>query len=134
LPGQDVKYKGSDCSVTLKNKSIRAGLKGQPAVLEGELSSKVCGINDNASCSLSCFVPWQIDTEESTWTLVDGCVLTIVLWKTNNMEWWSRVITTDPEINTRKIQPENSKVGGRANAPAEQTACLCLAWHTSADT
>ena len=34
----------------------------------------------------------------------------VTLSKTNTMQWWPRVLPGDLEINTRKVEPENSKL------------------------
>lgn len=79
--------------VVIKKKQIKAALKGstEPPYLEGELSHAV-------------------KEEDSTW-LIDNGELQIHLEKVNKMEWWKNVVTHHPEIDTAKIQPENSKLG-----------------------
>jgi hypothetical protein len=46
---------------------------------------------------------------ESVWYL-EGNSLVIELEKVNNMEWWSRVIVGDAEIDPTKCEPETSRL------------------------
>lgn len=86
-----VKVKGRDLVVNIGKADISAGLRNQAAILHGQLAH-------------------HIKPDESTWTLDEGRTLIICLEKVNQMEWWSQVVTTDPQINTRKVEPENSKL------------------------
>ena len=77
--------------VEIKNKRLKVGIKGQPPIVDGELHKKII-------------------VDDSFWTLEDGKEVCLQLQKDNKMEWWKCVIVGDPEINTQKVQPENSKL------------------------
>ncbi|CAO3673814.1 unnamed protein product [Umbelopsis ramanniana] len=83
---------GKELDVVIGRKQIKIGVKGQPPILEGEL-------------------PQTVKVEDSTWTIEDQKEVLVHLEKVNQMTWWEHVVTSAPKINTKSIQPENSKLG-----------------------
>lgn len=75
--------RGRDCNVVIENKKLVAGLKGQPAVLEGVLDGEVV-------------------VDECYWNC-DGSAIEVTLQKKDRMSWWKTTVEGEPELNTRKV-------------------------------
>jgi hypothetical protein len=92
IPTQlDFPIKSRDVNVDFQTKHLKVGIKGKELIINGVLYNK-------------------IKVEDCFWTLEDRKIISIHLEKQNKMEWWSRIVDGEPEINTKKVQPENSKL------------------------
>ncbi|POM79867.1 Nuclear migration protein nudC [Phytophthora palmivora] len=83
--------KSRQVDVEIRAGKLRVGLRGGETFVDGPLYKKV-------------------KVDDSFWTLEDSNRICIYLQKDNQMEWWKTIIQGDAEIDTQKVQPENSKL------------------------
>ncbi|KAI0982315.1 hypothetical protein GJ496_010426 [Pomphorhynchus laevis] len=90
----------------LKSKDVKVDISKKR--LKVQLNNVAAKSDENLIIDGDLYAPVKI--EESFWTIEDGRYINIHMEKVNKMEWWNRLISTDPEINTQKIVPDNSKL------------------------
>lgn len=76
--------------VVIKKDHIKVGVKGQPPIIDGDLSD-------------------AIKVDDCMWA-IESNVVEMTLQKQDGMHWWNCVVKGDPIINTHKVEPENSKL------------------------
>jgi hypothetical protein len=83
-----------DLDISLTKTHLKVAIKGQNPIIDADFHK-------------------QIRVDDSTWTLETvkaGKEVAVHLDKANGMEWWSCVVKGAPELDTSKIQPENSQL------------------------
>lgn len=52
----------------------------------------------------------QVKPDDCFWTVEDKCTVVLSLSKAVGQNWWTHCVAGDPVINTRKVEPENSRL------------------------
>lgn len=85
-----IRIKSRDCKIEILKKHLKV-IIGNKTIIDDHLQH-------------------EVKVDECSWTLEDGKLILIHFEKINKMEWWSKLVNSDLEINTKKVNPENSKL------------------------
>ncbi|XP_009144038.1 protein BOBBER 2 [Brassica rapa] len=83
--------KSRSVTCEIKKNRLKVGLKGQDPIVDGEFF--------NAVKPDDCF-----------WNIEDQKVVSVLLTKQDQMQWWKYCVKGEPEIDTQKVEPESSKL------------------------
>ena len=83
--------KAKTLDIDIRKDRLKVGIKGQPPIIDDELHEPV-------------------KTDDCFWNVNDGREIEIQLQKQAGMCWWDRVVKGAEPINTKKVEPENSKL------------------------
>ncbi|KAI3875146.1 hypothetical protein MKX03_021640 [Papaver bracteatum] len=86
---QGTKSKSVTCEI--KKNHLKVGLKGQPCIIDADFFQSV-KVDD-------CF-----------WSIEDSKLISILLTKQNQKDWWKYLVKGEPEIDTQKSEPETTKL------------------------
>ncbi|KAL1218697.1 Protein BOBBER 2 [Cardamine amara subsp. amara] len=75
----------------IKKNRLKVGIKGEDPIIDGELFH-------------------SIKPDDCFWNIEDQKVISVLLTKQDQMEWWKYCIKGEPEIDTQKVEPESSKL------------------------
>ncbi|KAH0896876.1 LOW QUALITY PROTEIN: hypothetical protein HID58_046444 [Brassica napus] len=74
----------------IKKNRLKLGLKGQDPIIDCLYRS--------------------VKPDDCYWNIEDQKMISILLTKQDQMEWWKCCVKGEPEIDTQKVEPENSKL------------------------
>ncbi|AEE85405.1 CS domain [Arabidopsis suecica] len=84
--------KSRSVTCEIKKNRLKVGLKGQDLIVDGEFFNSV-------------------KPDDCFWNIEDQKMISVLLTKQDQMEWWKYCVKGEPEIDTQKVEPETSKLG-----------------------
>ena len=102
---------------------VPAGTRAKMLDIRIDAKKLSVGLKGAAETILAGALHEPVQPDDCSWTVMDGNVVEVYLQKVNTMSWWSCVVEGEPLLNTKKVQPENSKLSdldGETRATVEK--------------